>query len=351
MLETANFMKERQLLLLKSAVSYFLKNFKPIASDEMKQLYGFKESSATLRQDLAILTDLGYFTKAFSSAGRLPTSRAFRFSFDFFLHARKHDGLCLPLWQADALLSEWSLFNLPKSVVLDRILTALFYQSKQCVFVFNGLHENALLKLDLDLCSKDVVAIRLSNQYAVQLFQGVHSDAGIVNGDHLRAYVEIWQQALSTGQCNLTFLQGLNERYPSCSVLSGRIYQAVEDLNQQSILSVKGRKFLKMQGDLVLDALDHEKDFVKYCLDLLQGGANSFGVFIGEEHLNTVFYHTGILLRRGELGMLGIMGPIAMDYPALFSFLKEAVMILDQYAQVMKKQKIFLSQKETSYVS
>ncbi len=55
-------------------VGEFIKTAKPIGSEFLAENYDLDVSSATIRNDLAFLEDLGFLTKPHTSGGRVPTA-------------------------------------------------------------------------------------------------------------------------------------------------------------------------------------------------------------------------------------------------------------------------------------
>src|SRR3989344_8041919 len=55
-------------------VGEFIKTAKPIGSEFLAENYDLDVSSATIRNDLAFLEDLGFLTKPHTSGGRIPTA-------------------------------------------------------------------------------------------------------------------------------------------------------------------------------------------------------------------------------------------------------------------------------------
>ncbi len=55
-------------------VGEFIKTARPIGSEFLAENYDLDVSSATIRNDLAFLEDLGFLTKPHTSGGRVPTA-------------------------------------------------------------------------------------------------------------------------------------------------------------------------------------------------------------------------------------------------------------------------------------
>jgi heat-inducible transcriptional repressor len=70
---------ERQERLLAMVVRNYIETGKPAGSKSLVEDFALDVSSATVRNDLAILGELGYVTQLHTSAGRIPTERGYRY--------------------------------------------------------------------------------------------------------------------------------------------------------------------------------------------------------------------------------------------------------------------------------
>ncbi|HCC23635.1 TPA: hypothetical protein DF272_05700 [Candidatus Falkowbacteria bacterium] len=77
--------KERQKQLLKIIVDEYIKAAEPVASGFLVHKLMEKVSSATVRNDMVTLEDDGYIEQPHTSAGRVPTEKAYRYYLDHFL--------------------------------------------------------------------------------------------------------------------------------------------------------------------------------------------------------------------------------------------------------------------------
>ena len=60
-------------------VGEFIKTAKPVGSEFLTENYNLDVSSATIRNDLAFLEDLGFLAKPHTSGGRVPTADGWRY--------------------------------------------------------------------------------------------------------------------------------------------------------------------------------------------------------------------------------------------------------------------------------
>ena len=69
----------RQQLILKHIVNDYVHDATPIASDTLTRNHGLGVSSATVRNEVATLEELGYISRPYASAGSVPQDKAYRF--------------------------------------------------------------------------------------------------------------------------------------------------------------------------------------------------------------------------------------------------------------------------------
>ena len=78
-------MENRKQSILRAVVHEFTTNAVPVGSQALHSRYFVNLSSATIRSELADLTDLGYLTQPHTSAGRVPTDSGYRYFVDFLM--------------------------------------------------------------------------------------------------------------------------------------------------------------------------------------------------------------------------------------------------------------------------
>ncbi len=70
-------MNERQEEILKAVVEEYVRTAEPVASKALVERYDLDVSSATVRNDMAILEMEGYIRQPHTSAGRVPTEKGY----------------------------------------------------------------------------------------------------------------------------------------------------------------------------------------------------------------------------------------------------------------------------------
>jgi heat-inducible transcriptional repressor len=82
-------LNQRARQILYAAISEYVATGEPVGSRTLAKKYGIDLSPATIRNVLSDLEDLGYLAQPHTSAGRVPTDRAFRLFIDALMELRK----------------------------------------------------------------------------------------------------------------------------------------------------------------------------------------------------------------------------------------------------------------------
>jgi len=79
-------MEDRKQAILRAVVHEFTTSAVPVGSQALQTRYFVNLSSATIRSELAELSDQGYLTQPHTSAGRMPTDSGYRYFVDFLMN-------------------------------------------------------------------------------------------------------------------------------------------------------------------------------------------------------------------------------------------------------------------------
>lgn len=71
-------MKERTLLILQALIQDFVETANPVASQKLLETHDFNVSSATVRNEFALLEEVGLITSPYVSSGKVPTAKGYR---------------------------------------------------------------------------------------------------------------------------------------------------------------------------------------------------------------------------------------------------------------------------------
>lgn len=86
-------MTDRQLEIFKAIVDEFTRTAEPVGSKRLMDLLSFACSSATIRNEMAVLEDLGLLEKTHTSSGRIPSSKGYRFYVEHLMEKQLDEGI------------------------------------------------------------------------------------------------------------------------------------------------------------------------------------------------------------------------------------------------------------------
>src|SRR3972149_6277754 len=72
-------LSERQETILALIIHEFIEHAEPVGSKRLVERYGLGVSSATVRNEMTVLTEAGYLRQPHTSAGRVPTEQGYRY--------------------------------------------------------------------------------------------------------------------------------------------------------------------------------------------------------------------------------------------------------------------------------
>src|SRR5688572_8012955 len=84
-------LNERAQQLLRVLVESYIRDGQPVGSRVLSRDSGLNLSSATIRNVMADLEELGFVTSPHTSAGRVPTDKGYRFFVDTLLKVQPLD--------------------------------------------------------------------------------------------------------------------------------------------------------------------------------------------------------------------------------------------------------------------
>src|SRR3974390_2808909 len=73
---------ERKLAVLRAIVEDYVSTTEPVGSKSLVDRHGLDVSPATIRNDMAVLEELGFIAQPHTSAGRIPTDKGYRLFVD-----------------------------------------------------------------------------------------------------------------------------------------------------------------------------------------------------------------------------------------------------------------------------
>ena len=82
---------ERKITILKAIVANYLETGEPVGSRTISKYSDLNLSSATIRNEMADLEEMGYIIQPHTSAGRIPTDKGYRLYVDSILKQKENE--------------------------------------------------------------------------------------------------------------------------------------------------------------------------------------------------------------------------------------------------------------------
>lgn len=86
-------LSERQTVIFKTIVDEFTKTAEPVGSKTLVNLLSMRCSSATIRNEMAALEEMGLLEKTHTSSGRIPSSKGYRFYVENMMETQLDDNV------------------------------------------------------------------------------------------------------------------------------------------------------------------------------------------------------------------------------------------------------------------
>ncbi|HZM78598.1 MAG TPA: heat-inducible transcriptional repressor HrcA [Candidatus Limnocylindrales bacterium] len=313
---------ERKLDVLRAIVEDYVATQEPVGSRALVERHALRVSSATVRNDMAVLEDEGYIRQPHTSAGRVPTDKGYRLFVDRLSRVK-------PLSPAERRAIERFLVGaVDLEDVVHRSVRLLAQLTRQVAVVqYPSLARSAVRHLELvPVSTTRLLLVMITDtgrveQRIVELpTPRPHEDvtelrrqlnsklAGVKLVDTPSLVQELVDQSQDNAMSALAvvLLETLVERQEERVVLAGTANLA--RLSQ-----------LDLAGSLrpILEALEEEVVLLKLFDQVHTGGTM---VRIGDENevadlRTTSVVSTGYGPGSTVVGGLGVVGPTRMDYP------------------------------------
>ena len=84
-------LSERKLTILKAIIQNYLETGEPVGSRTLSKYTDLKLSSATIRNEMADLEEMGYIIQPHTSAGRIPSDKGYRLYVDMLMEEKEQE--------------------------------------------------------------------------------------------------------------------------------------------------------------------------------------------------------------------------------------------------------------------
>ncbi len=340
--EQVDQLDDRKIKILKAIIANYLATGEPVGSRTISKFTDLGLSSATIRNEMSDLEEMGYLVQPHTSAGRIPTDKGYRFYVDCMMTEKQEDegergALLERVDKLEALLKQVAkvlAYNTQYATMVTtpklQNRTVKFIQLSQVdtddlvavIIVGDNVAKNRLIHVDRPLSNEEVLKLNLLlntfltgaslNEINIELMQAMKNQAGEF-ADILENVFEGIVDAVHQAEEMQIYTSGTS------NILR---YGEIDDVQKATALleTLEDKHGLESLADEAIAAEDKSKDGIQ--------------IYIGDEAPVQNMKDYSIVtstyeLPEGAKGTIGIIGPKRMDYKKVVKTLKDLTDELD----------------------
>lgn len=336
---------ERKLKILQAIIKNYLETGEPVGSRTISKFTDLNLSSATIRNEMSDLEELGYIVQPHTSAGRVPSDKGYRLYVDTMMQSRMQE-----------VEQMWDILN-DKADKMESLL-------KQVAKLLAANTNYATLVTGPQYRSRKVKFIQLTDVDETQLLAVIVLEGNIVknkmlplaeglNKEHilkLNIVLNTYLQGLDMSEITLSVIAKLKEQSDGMgnviSDLMDAIAQAIgeeEDIPIYTSGATNILKYPELSDNHIASDLLYELEEKKSLTGLLNENSEERGiqVYIGQETSVESMKDCSVVtatyeIEDGIYGRIGIVGPKRMDYEKVVGTLQT---LKNQLDDIFKKNK------------
>ncbi len=316
---------ERKKKVLRSIVDLYIRTAEPVGSKAIAELPDMSYSSATIRNEMAELTNLGYLEQPHTSAGRVPSAAGYRLYVDELMADYR---LTMDETRSINDAIEEKMHRVDKMV---EKVARLVSQATELPAISVASRQGGATVKRFDLIQAGagsfILVVMLSNDEVVNKLIKLPLNVSEADLRILGAVLN----ATMTGLSPEEFTPELLERAMSSAGMAASLVPVIleftaDTLRRQSStnMAVAGYGRLLDQPEYrnidkaqrVLTSLDED---ALSNLPAVMQGASGTKVLVGPENVSEELRDTSVVMTKFDIGdglqgMIGVVGPTRMDY-------------------------------------
>lgn len=335
---------ERKIIILKAIIKSYMQTGDPVGSRTLSKLPDLQVSSATIRNEMSDLEEMGYIIQPHTSAGRIPTDKGYRFYVDEILKEK------------DTEMTEYKDFVIQRmdklEYVLKQLAKALAANTNYATMISGpSIHKNKIKFIQLSRMEKRKVLIAtvfegniINNK--IMTTEDDLSENDIVN---LNMLMNTALTGLTVDEINLVTIAKLKSDAGEYAEVVDKILSEIaeafdtaeEDLQVYTSGATNIFRYPELTGgksaSKLIDSFERQDELKKMLNEINLGDAGEEGiqVYIGDElpmndmedcSMVTANYE----FAEGLTGTIGIVGPKRMDYEKVLGTLRNVMRQLDE---------------------
>lgn len=335
-------LSDRKLKILHAIIQNYLETGEPVGSRTISKYSDLNLSSATIRNEMADLEELGYIIQPHTSAGRIPSDKGYRLYVDMLMSEKEQE------------LTEMQDQMLEKADKMDQLLKqaarVLANNTNYATLVSSPMNNGNKIKfIQLSMVDEEqVIAVIVLGGNVIKN-KIIDVDEPLSNESLLKLnmLLNTTLNGMPIEEINLGLIARLKEQAGIHSEVIGNVLDAVADaiqIDEDMQIYTSGATNIfkypelsdKQSAQEIINAFEEKQQLTELVTQTLSREDNTgIQVYIGDEtpvdtmkdcSIVTATYELG----EGVKGTIGIVGPKRMDYEHVLSSMKRLQSELDQ---------------------
>lgn len=332
---------ERKITILKAIIKNYMETGEPVGSRTISKYVNSKWSSATIRNEMSDLEEMGYIVQPHTSAGRIPSDKGYRFYVDQILLEKDNE------------VTEIKEMMVSRMGRLEQVLKALaknLASNTNYAAMISGpqYHRNKLKFIQLSkvdthkLLIVTVVEGNIIKNTMVNIEEAI-SDEELLN---LNILLNTNLNGLTIEEINLGVISRLKEQAGIHSKVVDLVLNEVAavikaDEDELQIYTSGATNIFKYpelsdsrKASELLSTLEHTETLQELVDTVGADSETGIQVYIGDESPVQAMKDCSVVTATYELGeglkgTIGIIGPKRMDYEKVLKTLRNLITQLD----------------------
>jgi len=332
---------ERKMKILQAIIRNYLETGEPVGSRTISKYTDLNLSSATIRNEMADLEELGYIVQPHTSAGRIPSDKGYRLYVDQMMEEKERE------------VEELKGILLEKEDKMDHLL-------KQVAKVLAQNTNYATMISAPQIHRNKVKFIQLSRVDTHQLLAVIVIEGNVIKNNilnveevlddetllKLNILLNTHLNGLSLEEINLSMITAMKQQAGIHSSIVGNVIDAVADAikaDEDLEIYTSGANNIFKYPELadnqkaseLINTFEEKQLLNELVVDRLADENNTgIQIYIGDETPVKTMKDCSIVtatyeLEEGMKGTIGIIGPKRMDYDKVVGTLKTLMHQLD----------------------
>lgn len=331
---------ERKQKILHAIIQNYLETGEPVGSITISKYADLGLSSATIRNEMSDLEEMGYIIQPHTSAGRIPSDMGYRFYVDQLMKEKE---------QEVTEMKELMIQRQDKmELVLKQMAKVLAANTNYATMITSPQYHRTKLKfIQLSVISEDQLLAVVVAEGNVVKNKVIPISHGLDNETILKLNILLNTSlnGLTMEEINLSTIAKLKEQAGIHSEVINSVLDAVaeaiqmdDDLEVYTSGTTNIFKYPELadstKASALISAFEDKQQLASLMEDMKDGEDTGIQVYIGNETPGQTMKDCSVVtttyeLGEGMRGTIGIVGPKRMDYEKVVDNLKTLTNQLD----------------------